>query len=75
MLLHGRAKEIFEEKNIEELPLSLSYTHKEAVACAMALTGDARKATERKISPTEALTRQFKEVRSLLDDIDTKEGR
>lgn len=75
VVLHGRAKEIFEEKNIEELPLSLSYTHKEAVACAMALTGDVRKATERKISPTEALTRQFKEVRSLLDDIDTKESR
>lgn len=74
-VLHGKAKTISEEKNIEELPLSLSYTHKEAVACAMALTGDVRIAAKRKVSPTEELTRQFKEVRSLLDDMDTQESR
>ncbi len=68
-VLHGRALELSKEKNIEELPLSLSYTHKEAVACAMALSGKAKSEPIRKMSPTEELTRQFKEVRSLLDDI------
>lgn len=69
-VLHGRAKEVYEELGIEELPLSLSYTHKEAVACAMAITNDSQKVAKRKVSPTEELTRQFKEVRSLLDDIE-----
>ena len=68
-VLHGRALELSIEKNIEELPLSLSYTHKEAVACAMALSGEEKSEPIRKMSPTEELTRQFKEVRSLLDDI------
>lgn len=61
---------MYEELGIEELPLSLSYTHKEAVACAMAITNDSQKVAKRKVSPTEELTRQFKEVRSLLDDIE-----
>ena len=69
-VLHGRAKEVYEKLGIEELPLSLSYTHKEAVACAMAITNDSQKVAKRKVSPTEELTRQFKEVRSLLDDIE-----
>ena len=67
--LHRRAQKIMKEKNIKELPISLSYTHKEAVACAMAITGDTQAEPLRKMSPTEELTRQFKEVRSLLDDI------
>lgn len=67
--LHRRALEVAKENNIEELPLSLSYTHKEAVACAMALTRDARIQTKKRTSPTEELTRQFKEARSMLDDL------
>lgn len=67
--LHGRALEISKEAHIKEFPLSLSYTHKEAVACAMAITEEAQAEPIRKMSPTEELTRQFKEVRSLLDDI------
>ena len=35
----------------------------------MALSGEAKSEPIRKMSPTEELTRQFKEVRSLLDDI------
>lgn len=67
--LYRRALEVAKENNIEELPLSLSYTHKEAVACAMALTRDARFQTKKRTSPTEELTRQFKEARLMLDDL------
>ena len=72
--LHGRARILAQEKRIEEIPLSLSYTHKEAVACAMALTEQAHAVREQKVHPAEELTRQFKEARSLLDELPTAKG-
>ncbi len=61
---------------IEEIPLSLSYTHNEAVACALALTEDSRtKAKARVTTPAQDLSRQFKEARSLLDDLPTADGK
>ena len=66
-ILHGRAKECAEKLGVTEIPLSLSYTHDEAVACAMALTPDTA-AVERS-NPMEELARQFKSARSLLDEI------
>lgn len=68
--LHRRAKQVAQEQNVEELPLSLSYTHAEAVACAMAITGEAKQQVARKANPAEELTSQFKEVRSLLDELE-----
>ncbi len=41
----------------------------------MAITNDSQKVAKRKVSPTEELTRQFKEVRSLLDDIEDSTGK
>ena len=38
VVLSGRAKEVARELGVRELPISLSYTHTEAVACAMAIT-------------------------------------
>ena len=70
VVLHGRASCVAHDKGIVELPLSLSYTHKEAVACAMALTNEGKGTTLRHTSPTEELTRQFKEARALLDDLE-----
>lgn len=66
--LSGNAARIAREKGIVELPLSLSYTHVEAVACALALTGDARVEEHEKVDPTKELTRRFKEARAWLDD-------
>ena len=40
--LHRAAAKIAAHLGIEEIPLSLSYTHNEAVACALALTEDSR---------------------------------
>lgn len=68
--LHRNAAKVAAELGIEELPLSLSYTHNEAVACALALTEDSRaKAKERTTSPAQDLSRRFKEARSLLDEL------
>ena len=67
-ILHGRAREVAQELGIKELPLSLSYTHTEAVACAMAITEEAQVPPEVP-DPTEELGRRFKEMRSLLDDL------
>lgn len=68
--LYRRAREVALAKGVTELPISLSYTHKEAVACAMALTDEAKVAARpQSQNPTAELTRQFKEARSLLDEI------
>lgn len=67
--LHRRAKEVARELGVSEIPLSLSYTHTEAVACAMAITADATRASRERTDPTEELARQFKEARKLLDEM------
>lgn len=71
--LHGAVKEIAQQQKITEIPISLSYTHAEAVACAMAITDDsvAPAAPE---DPMIELSRQFKELRNMLDDIDGMAG-
>ncbi|MEG0324512.1 MAG: holo-ACP synthase, partial [Raoultibacter sp.] len=47
VVLYRRAKEVAAELGVIELPLSLSYTHTDAVACAMAITSDSVKAAEK----------------------------
>ncbi len=69
-VLTGRAKQIAQSMGVRELPLSLSFTHSEAVACAMAITDGSVRAQEERRDPMEELSRQFKEARAMLDDID-----
>ncbi len=69
--LSGRAKEIADEQGVRELPLSLSFTHTDAVACAMAITEDSVRAAEERVNPMEELAKQFKEARKMLDEMDT----
>ena len=69
VVLTGRAREVARELGVRELPLSLSYTHTEAVACAMAITEDSVRAAEERTDPMEELARQFKEARALLDEV------
>lgn len=68
--LTGRAREVARELGVRELPISLSFTHSEAVACAMAITEDSVRAAEKRVDPMEELARQFKEARSMLDELD-----
>ena len=74
VVLTGRAREVARERGVREIPISLSYTHTDAVACAMAITDDAVAAQERRRDPMEELTRQFKEARSFLDELPANEG-
>lgn len=69
-VLTGRARQVAQSMGVRELPLSLSYTHVEAVACAMAITDISVRAQEQRRDPMEELSRQFKEARALLDDLD-----
>jgi len=69
VVLHGRAAEVAREQGVQSLPISLSFTHDEAVACAMAITGDSVKAMERRVDPMRQLAQQFKGARALLDEI------
>lgn len=67
--LSGRALEIATMQGIRELSISLSYTHTDAVACAMAVTEAAARASEKRKDPMEELARQFKETRGILDEL------
>lgn len=72
VVLTGRAREVARDQGVREMPLSLSFTHTEAVACAMAITEDAVSAAKKRVDPMDELARQFKEARSMLDDLDAK---
>ena len=58
VVLHGRAKEVADERGVRELPLSLSYTHTDAVACALAITEESVRAQEERVNPMEELAKQ-----------------
>lgn len=70
--LSGKAHEVAQQKGVRELPISLSFTHTEAVACAMAITEASLAAAEKRKDPMEELAKQFKEARALLDEMPTK---
>jgi len=74
VVLHRRAKEVAAELGVREIPLSLSYTHTDAVACAMAITADSVRASEKRVDPMEELAQQFKEARALLDELPVENG-
>ena len=67
--LSGRAKEVADELGVREIPVSLSYTHTDAVACAMAITEESVRVKEERVNPLEELGKQFKEARALLDEV------
>lgn len=70
LVLFGNAKKEAEALGVLELPVSLSYTHQEAVACAMAITKESVRVQEERIDPMQELAQQFKEARSLLDEME-----
>lgn len=71
-VLHGRAKEIAAELGVQELPLSLSRTHDTAVANAIAVTKESRPRIEDKPTPRQELAARFKELRGMLDDLESQ---
>ena len=69
VVLQGRAKRKAEELGVVEIPLSLSHTHTDAVACAMAITSRSVRAAEEKAGQKEELAMRFKQARSILDEL------
>ncbi|MBO4365662.1 MAG: holo-ACP synthase [Eggerthellaceae bacterium] len=67
--LHRKAAQEAKAQGVVDLPISLSFTHAEAVACAMAITIDSLDAAARRKDPMAELSRQFKEARLMLDDL------
>jgi holo-[acyl-carrier protein] synthase len=72
--LHGAAARRARELGVLELPISLSYTHIEAVACAMAITENSVSAARRRVDPAVELSKRFKEARGLLDELETPQN-
>lgn len=70
VMLHGRAKEIADERGITEIPLSLSRTRDTAVANAIAMTPVSKPKEEEKLTPSQEIAARFKELRSMLDDLE-----
>lgn len=68
--LHRRAKEVADEAGIISIHLSLSLTREVAVANALAVTADALPKKEEKVDPVAELQASFREVRSVLDDLE-----
>lgn len=71
IVLSGRAREVADEMGVTDIPVSLSHTATDAIACAMALTADAARKRAPKMTPEEELAQQFKDARALLDELDS----
>ncbi|MDR2714102.1 MAG: holo-ACP synthase [Coriobacteriales bacterium] len=71
-VLHGHAQEVADNQGVVEVQLSLSYTHQVGVASAVAIKEEHRPRKEENLDPREELTRQFKEMRAMLDDMDAR---
>ena len=70
VILRGRVAEVAREQGVVSMPISLSFTHTEAVACALALTSTgAAPAKRRAEDPLRGLDARFKEARALLDEL------
>lgn len=72
--LAGRAAEVAAQKGVQEVALSLSYTHDVAVANAVAVTDDVRPKPEARPDPKEDLRRSFREARSVIDELERVEA-
>lgn len=67
--LGGAAKARAEALGVREIPLSLSYTHQEAVAFAMSITNESIRVKEQRRDPKADLAQKFKQARGMLDDL------
>lgn len=69
VLLHNAAADLARQQGITEVQISLSHTHQMAVASAVAIKVQSAPRKKETVDPMEELARQFKELRSMLDDL------
>lgn len=72
--LEGEAKAEAERQGIVAIELSLSYTHQVGVASAVAMREQDQPHHDEVIDPKAELTQQFKQLRSLLDEMEEELG-
>lgn len=70
--LHGAAAEIAAQQGVIEVPISLSYTHAQAVANAVAITQASQAEREKRRDVKAEMAAKFKEMRGMLDDLGTQ---
>jgi len=71
-VLAGRALELACEQGVTDVYLSISHTHGVAVANAVAATPESQPRREERVDEKALIAAQFKEARSLLDELDRK---
>lgn len=69
VVLSGQAALMAERIGAKDIPISLSHTRKDAIACAIAITESSRIAAQKRKDPMEELARQFKDARAMLDEL------
>ena len=74
-VLTGNARRKAAELGVKEVPISLSYTATDAIACAIAMTEASVQAKEARVDAAEELSRQFKDARGMLDDLPATAGK
>ncbi|MRS12685.1 MAG: holo-ACP synthase [Actinobacteria bacterium] len=73
--LSGRAAEVADAAGVVEMHLSLSFTHTNAVASAVAITEQMRPRKEPELdTPQGRLSASFKSAKSLLDEVGNEES-
>lgn len=73
--LSGRAAEVAAAAGVVEMHLSLSFTHANAVASAVAITERMRPGRPEEVeTQQQRLAASFKDARALLDDVGNEEG-
>lgn len=68
-VLHGNALAIAKEQGVVEIQISLSHTHHMAVASAVAIKAQSSPRKRETYDPMEELAKQFKELRTMIDDV------
>ncbi len=69
VVLSDAAKEVAEAMGVYDLPLSISHTKDDAIACAIALTYGSKAAEIERKDPVAELARQFKDARKMLEEL------
>lgn len=68
-VLRRGAARVAEQMGVTEVPISLSYTATDAIACAIAITRASIQAQEKRVDSAEEMSQRFKEARGMLDEL------
>lgn len=73
-ILSGAVKEAAERQGVDEIALSLSFTHDVATAMALLVTDEVKPKPKEERDPQRELLSSFKEARSVIDELELLQG-